>query len=70
MVRTADVISVFQSAKALADFLGLSKSAISQWGDEVPALRVYELREKRPALDSEIAALVKARRRVKEARAA
>jgi DNA-binding transcriptional regulator YdaS (Cro superfamily) len=56
-VRTADLIAVFGSAKALATFLGVSKSAISQWGDSVPELREYKIREKRPAIDDEIAAV-------------
>lgn len=58
-MRTADVVAVFGSAKALADFLGVSKSAISQWGDEVPELREYKLREQRPTIDREIAQLKK-----------
>lgn len=69
-MRTADVIAVFGSARALADFLGVSKSAISQWGDVVPELREYKLREKRPTIDTEIAALRRSGRKGREARAA
>lgn len=56
-MRTDAVIAVFGSAKALADCLGVSKSAISQWGDEIPALREYQLREKRPSIERELAAI-------------
>lgn len=54
---TADVIEVFGSATAVAGCLGVTKSAVSQWGEVVPALRQYELRAKRPSIDSELEAL-------------
>lgn len=41
-------IQLAGSAKALASLLGITQGAISQWGDELPPLRVYELRELRP----------------------
>jgi DNA-binding transcriptional regulator YdaS (Cro superfamily) len=53
-MRTDDVVSLFGTAKALADFLEITESAVSQWGKEVPRLRQYELREKRPSIDKEI----------------
>ena len=56
-MKTALVIELFGSATALGVFLGISKSAVSQWGDEVPELRAYKLREKRPTIDDELAAL-------------
>ncbi len=34
--------------QALADVFGLSRQAASQWGDTLPPLRVYQLRELRP----------------------
>lgn len=52
-----DVVAVFGTASALAQFLGIEKSAVSQWGEEIPKLRQYELREKRPSIDREIAQL-------------
>lgn len=54
-MRTDDLISVFDTATALAEFLGVTKSAISQWGETVPELRVFQIREKRPSIDAEIA---------------
>lgn len=66
-MRTADVIAVFGSSKALAECLGVSKSAISQWGDLVPELREYQLRDKRPNIEREIAQLE--RQQAREARA-
>lgn len=36
------------TAKALADLLGLTESAVSQWGEDLPLLRVYQLRDLRP----------------------
>jgi DNA-binding transcriptional regulator YdaS (Cro superfamily) len=36
------------TAKDLADLLGITPSAISQWGDELPRARVWQLRAIRP----------------------
>ena len=36
------------TAKALADLLGLTESAVSQWGEDLPQLRVYQLRDLKP----------------------
>lgn len=47
-MKTKHAIKLAGSAKALADLLGISKSAVSQWGNTVPELRVYRLRELRP----------------------
>lgn len=33
---------------ALAQIFGISHSAVSQWGDEIPRARVFELMQKRP----------------------
>ncbi len=33
------------SVRKLADALGITEQAVSQWGDEVPPLRAYQLRE-------------------------
>jgi DNA-binding transcriptional regulator YdaS (Cro superfamily) len=37
-------IEAFGSAKALADALGITESAVSQWGNEIPELRQYQIR--------------------------
>jgi predicted transcriptional regulator len=36
------------SVKALADLLGVTSSAISQWGEDVPEARVWQLRVLKP----------------------
>ena len=50
-MKTQDAINALGSAKALADVLGLTQSAISQWGENVPELRAYQLKELRPDLE-------------------
>ena len=35
-------------ARALASLLGISTQAVNHWPDDVPPLRVYQIREKRP----------------------
>ena len=36
------------SATALAALLGVTKQAVSGWGDKLPELRGYQLRQLRP----------------------
>jgi DNA-binding transcriptional regulator YdaS (Cro superfamily) len=36
------------SAKNLAELLGITRAAISQWGDAVPVARVWQLKALRP----------------------
>lgn len=38
------------SVKALAELLEIRRQAIYQWGDDVPQLQAYRLRERRPDL--------------------
>ena len=47
-MKTADAIKAAGSAKQIAEILDISQSAVSQWGDHVPELREYQLRERRP----------------------
>ena len=42
-MRKEDAVNHFGSAKKLADALGITKGSISQWGEDVPLLRAYEL---------------------------
>lgn len=42
-MKTQNVISHFGSKLKLAQALNVSKSAISQWGDDVPALRAFQI---------------------------
>lgn len=36
------------SSVALAQILGVSKQAVSAWGERLPPLRVFQLRELKP----------------------
>lgn len=42
-MKTKDAILYFGSKSQLAQNLGLTKSAISQWPDDVPELRAYQI---------------------------
>jgi len=65
-VRTQDLIAVFGTQQAIGELFQppISKSAVSQWGGEVPELRVFQLRKRFPDIDERIA---KARRQKKAA---
>ena len=47
-MNTQTAIKLAGSATALAELLGITGSAIAQWGESLPELRVYKLREVRP----------------------
>lgn len=47
-MKTADAIYLAGNATMLADILGISPSAISQWGENLPEARVWQLRVIRP----------------------
>ncbi|MEI7219087.1 Cro/CI family transcriptional regulator [Pectobacterium carotovorum] len=38
-----DAVELFGNKQKLADFFGISKSAVSQWGDKLPLLREIQL---------------------------
>jgi len=42
-MKTTAAIEAFGSVKALADALGITVQAVYQWGEEVPALRAYQI---------------------------
>ncbi|WP_394230170.1 Cro/CI family transcriptional regulator [Shewanella colwelliana] len=42
-MKTKDAISYFGNKSSLAKVLELSKSAISQWPEDVPELRAYQI---------------------------
>jgi len=44
-MKTSDAIRLVGSRQALADALGITRQAISQWGETVPRLREFELRD-------------------------
>jgi len=37
--------NLFGSSKAVAEALGISRQAVSRWGDSIPPLRAYQIRE-------------------------
>lgn len=47
-MKTETAIQLAGTSAELARVLGLSRAAISQWPDDVPPLRVYQLREMKP----------------------
>lgn len=54
-MNTSDLEKVFGTQVAIAAFLGISRAAVSQWGESVPELRQYQLRERMPNIDTLIA---------------
>lgn len=44
-MKTNEAIELLGSVKEIADALGISVQAVYQWGDSVPRLRAYEIRE-------------------------
>ena len=47
-METQNAIQLAGSATELARLLGISISAVSQWGDSVPEARVWQLKAIRP----------------------
>jgi hypothetical protein len=47
-MKTAEAVRRAGSVKALADLLGITSGAISQWDEELPEARVWQLRVLRP----------------------
>ena len=44
-MKTRDVLRVFGSYAEIARALGISRQAVQSWGDDVPLLRSYQLKE-------------------------
>jgi len=44
-ILKAEAVDTFGGVKKLADALGIQHSAVCQWGEFVPALRAYQIRE-------------------------
>lgn len=42
-MKTSDVVAYFGSKKKVADALGVGKSAITNWGENVPESRQYQI---------------------------
>ncbi|MDH4449902.1 MAG: Cro/CI family transcriptional regulator [Rhodoferax sp.] len=47
-MKKKHAIQLAGSAKALADLLGLTQGAVSQWSEDLPPLRMYQLRDVKP----------------------
>lgn len=48
-MKTQTAIELAGNAAALAELLEITPSAVSQWGDDVPGPRVWQLRVLKPA---------------------
>ena len=44
-MKKTEAIKLFGGLSELAEALGITTQAISQWGDDVPQLRVYQINE-------------------------
>lgn len=44
-MKTKDAIALFGSIKGLADALGIWPQGIYRWGEDVPELRAYQIRD-------------------------
>jgi len=44
-MKKTEAIDYFGNEARLAQALGLSRSAVNQWGDTVPPLRAYQIRD-------------------------
>lgn len=53
-MKTQQAIELAGSSSALAKLLQITPSAISQWGENVPESRVWQLRVLRPEWDSKL----------------
>ena len=53
-MKTQTAIDKAGNAKALATLLGITGGAISQWGEDVPQAREWQLRALRPAWFEEL----------------
>jgi len=47
-MKTQTAITLAGSTTLLAELLGITPSAISQWGEDVPQARLWQLRVLRP----------------------
>ena len=47
-MKTAALIEAAGGARKVADALGTSTQAIYAWGDDVPLLRLYQLKAEQP----------------------
>jgi DNA-binding transcriptional regulator Cro len=50
MMKKAFAIKKMDGVKPLADLLRIRRQAVYQWGEDVPELQAYKLRDLRPDL--------------------
>ena len=43
-MKTSEGVKFFGNKLAMAKALGLSRAAISQWGDNIPELRAFQIK--------------------------
>jgi len=43
-MTTEEAKALFGGARKLAEALGITEQAVSQWGENVPELRVYQIK--------------------------
>lgn len=60
-MRKSDLLAVFGTLQSIGDLFApfnkgepLTKGAVSQWDEEIPELREYQLRELMPDIDQRI----------------
>ncbi len=56
-MKTDDALALFGSVRQLASALSMTPQAVYQWGDVVPQLREYQIRERFPDFDRLVAAM-------------
>jgi hypothetical protein len=44
-MKTSEAIKIFGSVRGIAMALGISVQAVYRWGDTVPPLRAYQIRD-------------------------
>ena len=47
-MKTDEAAAIFGSKRKLAEALGITEQAVYQWGEKVPELRLYQIKEKMP----------------------
>jgi len=57
-IRKADLIEILGTHVAVAQVLGITRSAVSQWGEFIPELQEYRLRDRNPTLYRRVAARI------------
>jgi DNA invertase Pin-like site-specific DNA recombinase len=44
-MKTTEALKIFGSVRGIAKALGISVQAVHRWGDSVPHLRAYQIRD-------------------------